>query len=589
MTRGNTRACILSVLLLLCHWAGADGEDRPVIHGIDIQGHRVISSRAILKRMSTKEGQLLNAAALEADVQELLRWYRDEGYLLTRISPDLDFSPDSSRVKLLLRLEEGPLIRIGQMDIQGSGSFTREFIRGQMDLHPGTIFRGALLEDDLERLLAAYENNGHPYCQIQVTEFQITPEDRLDFQVVIEQGPQVWIQSVEPQGNTITKAYVIRRELRIKEDQLYDQRAIERGSRRLKRLGFFQEVGEIQVAPGSRPDLVVLRVPVVEGRTNTVDGVVGYQPATEVRKGYFTGLLDLSFGNLMGTGRKVEARWNRRDPSSSRLMFAYEEPWPLGLPFTVGGLMQQINRDSLYAQTNLEAQVTAHLGANLTGGVMLGWERVIPDLAGGQDLFRSRTYLLGLRLDLDIRDDPLGPREGGRYQTAIRHRFKENRATGSDQPVQGRVESTEFTVDLEHYLGAFRRHVVALGAHLGEIRSDEQVVPLNEQFKLGGARTLRGYREEQFHGSRVIWTNLEYRLMHGRRSWSFLFLDAGHYFFTRQDPLSGALVEESGEKVGYGLGLRVESRLGILGVDYGLGEGDGLTDGKVHFGVLNEF
>ena len=138
-------------------------------------------------------------------------------------------------------------------------------------------------------------------------------------------------------------------------------------------------------------------------------------------------------------------------------------------------------------------------------------------------------------------------------------------------------------------MSLYRRHVVAASVHLGEIRSDEQVIPFNEQFKLGGARTLRGYREEQFHGSRVIWANLEYRLLHGRRSWSFLFLDAGHYFRQVRDPLAGAIGQVSGEKVGYGVGLRVDSRLGILGVDYGLGEGDGLTEGKVHFGVLNEF
>jgi outer membrane protein insertion porin family len=130
---------------------------------------------------------------------------------------------------------------------------------------------------------------------------------------------------------------------------------------------------------------------------------------------------------------------------------------------------------------------------------------------------------------------------------------------------------------------------MAAGVHLGEIRSDEQVVPLNEQFKLGGARSLRGYREEQFHGSRILWANLEYRLLLGRRSWTFLFVDAGHYFHRRWDPLEETPQEVSGEKVGYGIGLRMESGLGIIGVDYGLGEGDGLTDGKVHFGLLNEF
>jgi outer membrane protein assembly factor BamA len=586
------RSALLPLLLaiLLGCWTSVFGGEWPAVRRIQILGHGATTARAILKKMVTGEGKPLDLAALEADIQALLHWYRDQGYLRIRVDPpQLDYSPDSSQVDLTLRLDEGPLIRIGQIEIQGCHWLTQEELSAQMDLHSGAIFRDAILEADVERLLSVYENSGHPFSQIRVTQFQITEEDRLDFMLVIDEGPQIRVQSVESEGNAVTKSSVIRREMGIRENDLYSQQAIERGRRRLQRLGFFREVGEVQLEAGSHPDFVVLRVPVVEGRTNTVDGVVGYQPATEVRKGYFTGLLDLSFRNLMGTGREVEARWSRRDPTSSQLRFGYQEPWPLGLPMTLGGYIEQINQDSSYAQTTLEAQLTAHLGRELTGGLMFGWERVIADLAGGLYLPNSRTYSLGLRLDLDTRDDPLGTRRGGRYQTAIRHRFKENRATPNYEPDRVRVESTEFTAGLEQYLQVFRRQVVAASLNLGEIRSDEETVPLNEQFKLGGARTLRGYREEQFHGSRIIWANLEYRLLHGRRSWSFLFLDAGHYFYRQRDPLSGALQEVSGEKVGYGFGLRVESRLGIMGVDYGLGEGDGLTEGKVHFGLLNEF
>ncbi len=580
---------LLLWLLLSCWTCNAEAHTA-VVRRIDIQGHQAFSTRAILKRMSSREGQVLSQETLESDIQNVLRWYRDQGYLRVRVySPQLEFNADSSQVNVTLHLEEGSSIRVGQIAIQGEGGLSQETLRGEMDLHPGAVFQGAFLEADLERILVAYENHGFPYSEIRVAGFEITPEDRLNFQLEVETGPQVRVESVITEGNSITRDYVIRRGLGIKEGDLYQQQAIERGRQRLRRLGFFQEVGEVQIEVGSQPDLAILKVPVVEGRTNIVDGVLGYQPATEARKGYFTGLLDLSFRNLLGTGRKVEAKWSRRDPTSSQLRFGYEEPWPLGLPITLGGSIEQINQDSSYAQTDLEGQVRAHLGGQLTAGVMFGWQRVIADLKGGQDLPNSRTYWVGLGLDLDARDDILGPRSGGRYQTAIRHRFKENQATESYQPAQVHVRSTDFTAALEHYLEIFRRHVMALSIHLGEIRSDEQVVPLNEQFKLGGARTLRGYREEQFHGSRVVWTNLEYRFHHGRRSWSFLFLDAGHYFYRRQDPRSDGLLEISGEKIGYGLGLRVESRLGIMGVDYGLGEGDGLTEGKVHFGLLNEF
>ena len=44
-----------------------------------------------------------------------------------------------------------------------------------------------------------------------------------------------------------------------------------------------------------------------------------------------------------------------------------------------------------------------------------------------------------------------------------------------------------------------------------------------------------------------------------------------------------------GTKIGYGFGIRIETRLGLFGVDYGLGAGDSLLRGKVHVGLVNWF
>jgi hypothetical protein len=78
--------------------------------------------------------------------------------------------------------------------------------------------------------------------------------------------------------------------------------------------------------------------------------------------------------------------------------------------------------------------------------------------------------------------------------------------------------------------------------------------------------------------------NLEYRYLLGRRSRVFVFGDGG-YFARPADP------EEKIEdyKVSYGFGFRLETRLGIMGVDYGLGEGSGLLGGLIHVGLINEF
>jgi outer membrane protein insertion porin family len=104
---------------------------------------------------------------------------------------------------------------------------------------------------------------------------------------------------------------------------------------------------------------------------------------------------------------------------------------------------------------------------------------------------------------------------------------------------------------------------------------------------MGGARTLRGYRENQFFGSRIAWTNTEYRFLLARRTFIYGFVDTGYYFRPKDDLRLSPKAE--GFKYGYGLGLLVETSLGYLGVSFALGQGDSFNNGKIHFGLINEF
>ena len=103
----------------------------------------------------------------------------------------------------------------------------------------------------------------------------------------------------------------------------------------------------------------------------------------------------------------------------------------------------------------------------------------------------------------------------------------------------------------------------------------------------GGTNTLRGYRELQFLGSRIAWTNLEYRQLLARRSYCFGFFDSGYYFLPENADL--AIASSQHVKYGFGLGIRLETGIGNVGVSFALGQGDALSQGKIHFGLINEF
>jgi len=390
------------------------------------------------------------------------------------------------------------------------------------------------------------------------------------------------------EGNRLTREKVILRESRLKKGSLYRHRGVLSVRENLQRLGFFREVAEPEVIFVEERAVVTLRVK--EGNANTLDGVLGYSPPrVEGRKGYFTGRLQFTFRNLFGTGRFLEAYWEKKDEYTQAMRFGYEEPWLLGQPIHVGGRFWQEVRDTTYVEREWRFSVRYVPWVSLSMSLEGGQKEVLPDSSGSVlfSLPQSRSWLLSVGVEYNTLDDPLNPRKGVRYHTTFTMGRKRNVGPGflkEQEDWRDVVNTRRIQVDVEAALSTFRYQVFYLGLHGTEVRTGEPYVPVSDQIRFGGARTLRGYAEDAFRGTLVAWANSEYRYLLGRRSRVFVFVDGGMY--QRQERVSG-LVKRA--KLGYGFGIRLETRLGLIGIDYGLGEGDSLMRGKIHVGLVNRF
>jgi outer membrane protein assembly factor BamA len=102
-----------------------------------------------------------------------------------------------------------------------------------------------------------------------------------------------------------------------------------------------------------------------------------------------------------------------------------------------------------------------------------------------------------------------------------------------------------------------------------------------ELFKMGGYGSLRGYHEDEFSSFRLAWTNYELRYRLGTDSRAYIFFDQG---FLAKDKK-----RVKSDIFGVGTGIKVKTRLGILGLEYGLGYRDKsfsrLGLGMIHAGL----
>ncbi|RJQ57442.1 MAG: hypothetical protein C4517_17520, partial [Stygiobacter sp.] len=139
--------------------------------------------------------------------------------------------------------------------------------------------------------------------------------------------------------------------------------------------------------------------------------------------------------------------------------------------------------------------------------------------------------------------------------------------------------------DFSFFQRLFERQILSLAFHGRELRGSS--LELSDLYFLGGTNSLRGYREKQFQGNRILWSNLEYRYLISGRTYAFAFFDSGYFLRNEDEQLK--IPQNSAYKTGYGFGLNIETGLGVLGVSFALGNGDSFTDGKIHFGIINEF
>lgn len=554
-------------------------------HGLD---H--FDRRQALNALGLKEGQKLDPEKLHQKCQSLLKSYAIENIPYTKIdSVTYQIAADSSAMSLAFYINEGKPIKIGSINLKGP---LFEHVQSHLRYNENSSVDPLRFQRDLDASVTALEERGHPFAQVNLHAIRFdttdTSEHRLEFDFDVSPGPELLIEEIQIVGNEVTRDYVIQRETRVKKGERYNPRKIKSIPSRLRKLEFFETVSEPDIFIASQNKGGIL-IQVEEANTSTFDGVVGYSPATEYEKGYFTGLVDINIGNLFGTGRSLLVHWQKRDQYSQDLKLHYREPWIGGIPLNAGVGFEQIIQDTTYIERNFGLDLSYPIMHNLSLVAEIKNNSILPDSIGSYMLgiSQSKTLRTSFGIEYDSRNNSFNPSHGIYYFTSFESGRKKNIGPADilqTNNLKKKVKNSRIAMDLEFFLPVFQRQIFSPSFHGRQIKSNEDYIPVPDQYRLGGARSLRGYREDQFRGSSIAWSNLEYRYLLGRRSRAFVFCDLG-YITTSGDKKTQDF------RIGYGFGVRLETGLGIMGIDYGLayGEKQGLFGGMIHVGLLNEF
>lgn len=306
-----------------------------VVEKINVTGNKLIAVGDIKGPMKTKEqffifnSGVLKKEDFDLDRETIITLYQRKGLLdaqLVRYEWKIEeLGNDKHKgIVVYIDIKEGPRYYAGKTTITGNNIYTTNELYPLVTMAPGEIYDKAKMDMIRFLIFNKYSDNGHVYANI--TPVLTTNTNYIvDTELVIYEGPRAHIENITVSGNTKTKEYVIKRELILKEGELYIQRKVRQTYEKLMQLQYFSDV-KVGQNFGSAEGLIGIDMEVVEQRTGMVSVGFGYGTETGWNIGG-----QVAERNLFGTGRSATIKGTLGQTSQS-IGIDYTEPWIFGEP-----------------------------------------------------------------------------------------------------------------------------------------------------------------------------------------------------------------------------------------------------------------
>jgi outer membrane protein insertion porin family len=555
--------------------------ESPNILAVTVEGGKEVVAEHILSVVTSKVGTPLdqNRLAKDADAIFELGFFSNVDY---RIVDEID------GVNVIFMVTENPIIE--NIRFFGNTIYSEEKLRDLCFTTPGSIFNRVFFRNDLQRIKEKYQQDG--YVMARVSDVKV-------------EGAEVNVYITEPklgniviQGNKRTKTYVIQRQLRFREGDLFNATRLRYSLSKLQGLGYFDDVS-VGFEPGESPEIIDLILTVTEAKTGRIGISVGYGTQSG-----FSGGLSYGDNNWRGRGQRFGVGFDLGD--RQQYWITLDQPymdektfaWRLGVyRRTWDDLGYYESGDYLFDYDEERTGGYVGIGRKFSPSSKLSWfltaewqdiqidthGAVAPDPAQLERMESGKNFSVTGRLTRDNMDEysdyPKGDIESVNVEKGLD-------ALGGEWAYWKYWMEAKYYAPLSFLTRLFERNFTVaeippiLAARLIAGDSDGYL-PWAVDYSVGGDNTLRGYEEKRFRGDQMLLLNTEVRFPVHKSASLVFFYDLGRAWDTRDDESFdlGELMD------GYGVGFRVKTPLGNLRLDFAQGD----DESRVHFGFGEMF
>ncbi|MEA5564630.1 outer membrane protein assembly factor [Anabaena sp. UHCC 0399] len=501
-----------------------------VVRSLQLEGAKALTYQVALKPFQSQIGKPISPEGLKTAVQQVNKWYADNGYNLARV---LSIKPSNEGI-LTVNVAEGLVsdIKFRFVNDEGktvdnnnnpvSGRTKPDFLKQQLQLKPGQVFQENIVQQDVQQL----------------------------YRTGLFQSINV---AFEGDASNLDVIY------ELKEN---GARAINLGGSYNGDTGLIGTVNYQDQNIGGRNDILNVNVG-VSRRDLQFDSkfISPYRATNPDRLGYTVNIfrsreLSETFDDEIKLANDDKVREGKIGASISLQRPIDDWDASLGFNYTRTSIRdRQGNINSTDVQGN-------PLSASGTG---------VDDLA-----------TVSFTATKDQRDNRINPTKGSVLSLS----------TEQSVPIgEGNISMNRLTANYKQYVpvqlfNSQKPQVFAFNVQAGTVLGD---LPPYETFNLGGSNSVRGYDAGDVgNGRSYVLASAEYRFsvlpILGGVLFADFASDLGSGDTVLGDP--AGVRGKPGSGFGYGAGVRVDSPLGLIRADYGVSD---QGESRIHLGIGQRF
>jgi outer membrane protein insertion porin family len=589
-------------------------EPRVLVAEVAVSGAEGDLQNVVYEAIRTQPGRTTTRSQLQEDINSIFA---------TGFFSDVRAVPEDTPLGVRVTFEVSPNPVLQSVQVQGNQVLPQDVVDEIFAEQYGSILNLRDFQFGIEELNQWYQDNGYVLAQV-IDAPQVAPDGTVTLVVAEGEIEDIQVRFLGEDGETEdedgepiegkTREFIITREFESQPGDVFNQTAIQSDLQRVFGLGIFEDV-RVSLNPGDDPRKVDVVVNVIERNTGSLAAGVGFSSSS----GLF-GTVSYQEQNLGGNNQRLGAEIQLGERDALLFDVNFTDPWIAGDPYRTSYTVNLFNRRSIslifdggeneVELDNGDRPRVQRLGGgvsfsrpldewlgleNWRGSAGLQYQRVsirdgdgevtprdeLGNLLSFNDDGTDDLLIFQLGLAQDLRDNPLQPTSG----TLLRL------STEQSIPLSGILfnrlrASYSYYIPVDYTSFTEGPETLALNIQAGTILGD---LPPYEAFSLGGTDSVRGYDSGELGSGRsFIQATAEYRFPIFAIVGGALFVDVGSDLGTGDnvpgDP--AGIRDKPGFGFGYGAGVRIQSPLGAIRVDYGFND-DG--ESRLHFGIGERF